>query len=421
MAPSTKGLGKGPQSSPQKTQLTRVTRFDFEVEKALHSRGLKIRRNLLSDVLELHEPDGITAMNDDILAEIRFSLIWAQNGQEPAKDKVADAISLIGKRNSYHPVRDYLAALVWDGVPRIDTWLIDYAGATDTSLNRAIGRKILCAAVRRVRQPGCKFDQVCVLKGPQGIMKSSLVKALCFSKYWFTDQLKIGLGAKETIEISSGAWIVELAELDGMGRKESNAIKSFVSTEIDTARLAYGRYKTERARQFILFGTTNEGRFLSDLTGNRRWWVVDVIHCNVVGLSTVRDQLWAEAAALEKEELLWLNDDGLLNDAALAAKGAQDFGPWFDMLAGLIPDGSIKIAVADLWGMVGIKNDDINKVSAAHRLNLVKALSGLGFDTEVKVTRRNSKSTRCYTRGIGPWWCYGDADPPDGPVEEHLW
>ena len=211
MAPSTKGIAQGPQSSPLQTQLTRVTRFDFEVEEALHSRGLEIRRNLLSDTLELHKPEAVMAMDDDILSEIRFSLVWEKSGQEPAKDKVADAISLIGKRNSYHPVRDYLAALVWDGVPRIDTWLIDYAGATDTCLNRAIGRKILCAAVRRVRQPGCKFDQVCVLKGPQGIMKSSLVKALCNSKYWFTDQLKIGLGAKETIEISSGAWIVELA------------------------------------------------------------------------------------------------------------------------------------------------------------------------------------------------------------------
>jgi hypothetical protein len=247
--------------------------------------------------------------------------------------------------------------------------------------------------VRRAKHPGCKFDHILVLRGRQDLGKSSLIRGLCPDPAWFTDQAKVGADAKETIERTSGSWIVELAELDGLGKREANAVKSFVTTTIDRARPAYGRYTVEKSRQFILFGTTNESAFLTDLTGNRRWWVVPVGCCDVEGLSAVRDQLWAEAVHAEPTELLWLGTDALKADAAAVTESVADRGPWFDILADMMPAGPLKIAAADVWRMVGIDAQAINKISPSHRASLRKALAGLGFNPDAKIF--GAEESRC--------------------------
>ncbi|MER9777141.1 virulence-associated E family protein [Mesorhizobium sp. M0220] len=386
-------------------------RFDLEVERWLTANKRTIRRNLLSDTLEIHDPSGSRPLSDDRLSEIRFSFAYATNGKDPAKDKVADALALIGERRSYHPVRDYLDGLQWDGVKRLDALLCRYAGASDTSLHRAFGRKIICAAVRRAKLPGCKFDHVIVLQGRQDLGKSSLIRALCADPAWFTDQAKVGADAKETIERTAGAWVVELAELDGLGRREANAVKSFVTTVCDRARPAHGRYTVERPRGFVLFGTTNESAFLADLTGNRRWWAVLVTFCDVAGLTSVRDQLWAEAVQVEPTENLWLDNETWKAEAAAATGAVIDHGPWFEVLAERIPEGQIKITVLDAWGMVGIDGNGINKISPALRANLRKAMTGLGFDLETKNLRRYGKQARAFLRGdadASAWWSPSD-------------
>jgi len=144
-------------------QIMGIGRFDVELEASLNDRGWAIKFNQLSGELELHRPQGVTPMSDERLAEIRFTIEYASNGKEPAKEKIMDAVGLIGERRAYHPVRDYLGNLRWDGVERLDRWLVDYLGADDTPLNRAFGRKILCAAVRRVQHAGSKFDAMLVL------------------------------------------------------------------------------------------------------------------------------------------------------------------------------------------------------------------------------------------------------------------
>lgn len=393
------------------TYLQGDMRFDLEVERWLTVNNRMIRRNLLSDTLEIHDPGDIGQLTDDRLSEIRFSFAYARNGQDPAKEKIADALALIGARRSYHPVRDYLAGLRWDGVRRLDTWLSLYAGAEDTPLHGAFGRKVLCAGVRRAKRPGCKFDHVLVLQGRQDLGKSSLIGALCPDPAWFTDQAKVGADAKETIERTVGAWVVELAELDGLGRREANAVKSFVTTVSDRARPAYGRYTIDRPRQFILIGTTNETEFLSDLTGNRRWWPVLVTSCDVDGLAAVRDQLWAEAVQAEPNENLWLDNETLKAAAAAATVAVIDHGPWFEVLAEKIPEGQIKITVLDAWGMVGIDGNGINKISPALRANLRKAMTGLGFDLETKNLRRYGRQARAFLRGdadASDWWSPSD-------------
>lgn len=382
-------------------------RFDFEVEQKLKERGQVVKRNLLSDELELHGRHGISVMTDDLLSDLRFSLIWSRNGSEPAKDKISDAVSLIGKRNAYHPVRDYLDGLEWDGLPRLDTWLIDFAGAEDTPLNRAISRKMLCAAVRRARKPGCKFDHMAVLQGPQNLGKSTLIAALCADQKWFTDQLEIGADAKTTIEKTSGAWVIEMAELDGLGRRDANRVKSFVTTQADKARLAYGRFPVTRQRQFVLFGTTNETAYLTDTTGNRRFWVVPVSAADPAGLRAVRDDIWAEAVAMEPNEKLWLDDDGLREAAAEIARDATDFGPWKEMLAARIPEGPLKITVTDAWRIVGIDAADVNRLTKSHQGAMRAAMIGLGFEKKDRGLRFDGRSTAAWLRGNGAdaeWW-----------------
>ncbi|MBT9246656.1 virulence-associated E family protein [Gemmobacter fulvus] len=397
------------------TALTGETRFDFEVEGVLRDRRQSVKRNLLSDNLELHGSHGVTVMTDDILSDIRFSLIWARNGQEPAKDKIADAISLIGRRNAYHPVRQYLDGLEWDGVARIDSWLIDYTGSEDTPLNRAIGRKVLCAAVRRARQPGCKFDHMLVLQGAQDLGKSSLLKALCNDPGWFTDQLEIGADPKVTIEKTSGAWVVEMAELDGLGKRDANRVKSFITTTHDRARLAFDRYPVTRGRQFVLFGTTNETTYLTDTTGNRRFWPVSVTQADAAGVRAIRDQIWAEAVAREPDEALWLDDADLKAAAAVVARAATDFGPWHEMLADRIPEGPMKIRAVDAWKIVGINADDVNGMDKRHHANMKAAMIGLGFEKKDKGLRFDGKSVAAWVRGESheaPWW---SSDQPNLP------
>jgi hypothetical protein len=387
-------------------QITGVTRFDYELESWLSTKRWAVRRNLLTDQLEIHRPAGIVPLSDERLSEIRFTFQHASNGKEPAKDKVADALALIGERRAYHPVRDYLASLEWDGVERLNSWLTRYAGAAETALHSAMGRKMLCAAVRRALHPGSKFDHILVLQGQQDLGKSSLIRALCHDPLWFSDQAKVGADAKETIERTSGAWLVELAELDGLGRREGNAVKSFVTTVSDKARPAYARYTVERPRQFVLFGTTNERTFLNDLTGNRRWWLVTVTACDVPGLSVIRDQLWAEAVVAEPDEKLWLDTAKLKAAAAAVTDDAIDHGPWYDILAGELTGDAIKVAVVDAWKMVGIEPDAINKISPVHRASLRRAMAGLGFDPEPRNVRRDGKQTYAYIRGNAdaPWW-----------------
>ncbi|WP_416065328.1 VapE domain-containing protein [Rhizobium sp. ZK1] len=377
-----------------------VARFDIELEQWLVDRQWFIKLNLLSGELELHRESGIVRMSDARLAEIRFELARVQ-GREPSKDNIFDALVLIGERRAYHPVHDYLARVKWDGKPRIDTWLVDYFGAEDTALNRAFGRKILCAAVRRVRDPGCKFDHMLVLEGPQGIGKSSGILALCHDRDWFTDQLEIGADAKVTIEKTAGRWILEMPELDGLSRRDTNRVKSFIPTQEDSARLSYGRFRSDRRRQFVLFGTTNESRYLTDTTGNRRFWIVRATAADPAGIAAARDQLWAEAAEREAGEDISLDDQALRKAAAGVAHESSDFGPWLEILGERIPDGPLKIKATDVWKLVGFDGPEtINKLTKAHHAHMRAAMTGLGFEKRDKGIRFfDGEKKTAYVRG----------------------
>ena len=224
---------------------------------------------------------------------------------------------------AFHPIRDYLNGLEpWDGVPRVETLLIDYLGAEDSAYVRAVTRKTLAAAVTRVMRPGCKFDYMLVLSGPQGIGKSTLFERL--GGKWFNDSLSMNdTKDKTAAEKLQGYWIMEIGELAGIRKAEVEAVKSFLSRQRDIYRPAYGRRTVEHPRQCIVVGSTNaDSGFLRDSTGNRRFWPV-ILKTGPrekapwdLDQETV-NQIWAEALEI------WKNGEPLYLEGEVAAEAIE--------------------------------------------------------------------------------------------------
>ncbi|MDG9925450.1 MULTISPECIES: VapE domain-containing protein [unclassified Pseudomonas] len=219
---------------------------------------------------------------------------------------VMEAAAVVASRRQFHPVRDYLRGLEWDGIPRLSTWLKDYLGAQalagrDEYLASA-GMRWLVSAVARVMRPGCKADCVLILEGDQGLNKSSALGVL--GGEWFMDT-PIALGDKDAYQQLQGVWIAELAELDALNKVDSLKAKSFFGASVDTFRPSYGRRNIRLPRQCVFAGTTNQDEYLRDPTGNRRYWPVACTRVSLDALREARDQLWAEAYQLYQEGEPW--------------------------------------------------------------------------------------------------------------------
>ena len=248
---------------------------------------------------------------------------------------------------SYHPIKDYFASLPpWDGVPRLDTLLIDYLGAEDNEYIRAVSRKTLCAAYCRVYNPGVKFDYMPVLNGAQGIGKSTFISNLGME--WFSDSLNLSdMNDKTAAEKLQGYWIIEIGELAGMKKADLDKVKAFVSRVDDKYRASFGRRVTPHPRQCVFFGTTNsENGYLRDITGNRRFWNVKATGEGKykpwkMTPETVQ-QIWAEVATVADKEDLFLPPH-LEEYAKREQRGAMEQddreGLVLEYLDTLLPDG----------------------------------------------------------------------------------
>jgi predicted P-loop ATPase len=256
-------------------------------------------------------------------------------GFDPSPNFTFDALRLRCLDHIFDPVRDYLDGLRWEGVKRLDDWLVRYCGAEDTPLNRAIGRKMLVAAVRRVREPGCKFDYIVVLEGRQGVGKSSLLRVLAGEEN-FSDNEILGLHKREQQEAIQGVWLYEVAELEGLSKSEVTKVKLFASKTVDGARPAYGPARVDRPRRCIFVATTNEDTYLRDTTGNRRFWPVCVDVIDLVGVRKDRDQLWAEAAAVEAGGEPLVIPQHLWPDVAAQQEARMEVDPWEDTISGAL-------------------------------------------------------------------------------------
>lgn len=198
---------------------------------------------------------------------------FGKNYEFKSGSTIKNAFTEVAHMHKFHPITEYLESQQWDGVPRIDTLFIDYLGAEDSLYVREVTRKMFVAAVKRLYEPGCKFDNMLVLIGPQGAHKSTIIQMMALR--WFSDSLKT-FDTKEAGEHLQSAWIFEFGELAAMNKAEVDEIKQFITKRSDKYRVAYDRVITDFPRKCVFFGTTNNWDFLKDPTGNRRFWPVVV-------------------------------------------------------------------------------------------------------------------------------------------------
>lgn len=304
------------------------------------------------------------------------------------KEMIVDALTLIGNESKFNPVREYLRGLTWDGAPRLERILgnvlkVSPAGAR--SIEPVLIRKWFVGAVARALRPGCKMDNVLILVGAQGVKKSSFFEVLAGN--WFSDS-PVAIGDKDGMMLLGKLWIVEWPELHSMLRaKDDNAVKAFVSSRQDTFRPPYGRALVTGQRSSVFVGTTNDEEFLTDPTGNRRYWTLQVHgETNLDLLLTWRDQLWAEAvAAFDAGEQWWLTSTE--NDQLTEIQVEhQRVDPWLEIIeAWLRGRGRIQVS-AVLENALSKKKADINR---ADQMRVVAVLKSLGWILDPKRVGRN--------------------------------
>jgi predicted P-loop ATPase len=223
---------------------------------------------------------------------------------EMKKAKLTDvehAIKLIAASNQYNPLKLYLKECLnkWDGVPRLDTMLIDYAGADDSEYVRGVSRMFMISLAARGLNPGTKVDTMLITEGDQGASKSTFGMTLMRDPEWFSDSLPHDLSSRDAMQHLRGKWFIEVAEMSALNRNDSNEMKQFLTRQVDRYRDPYAKYEKSHPRTACFYGTTNLSRYLKDETGNRRYWPVRCRgNVDKEGLAAVRDHLFGEAVYL---------------------------------------------------------------------------------------------------------------------------
>jgi 5S rRNA maturation endonuclease (ribonuclease M5) len=385
-----------PPSNFEHTGKGIVQNSQANIRLALGMLGATLRHDVFEDRLLIDGVAGVGPLLDDRAMEHLWLAIDEQFGFRPQREFFLTVLVNMARRNAFHPVCNYLDGLKWDGVPRIDTWLTTYAGAVDTPYVSAVGTLMLVAAVRRVRHPGSKFDELPVLESPQGTNKSSALALLAVHDDWFSDDMPLGVEGKRVIEALAGRWIVEAAELKGMRKGEVESLKAFLSRRIDRARMSYGRLVTEARRQCVIVGTTNSTEYLRDNTGNRRFWPVKIEGFELEALRRDRDQLWAEAAAREAAGASIRLDRALWPAAAAEQQARTVEDPFVEVIGQVLRDLQGRVRAHDVWEILGVP---AGQRTQDHNARMGEAMRELGFVRSKHVQRFGKDRDRVYTRG----------------------
>lgn len=278
------------------------------------------------------EWNGAPLADEDII-EIR--LIIEETGQvigfEPQANDVRQAVYRHAQENKFDPVREYLDALKWDGIPRLDTWLKDYMGGPNHEMISVFGAKFLIGAVARVYEPGCQMDNMLVFEGKQGAGKTTAVAAL-FGREFMISSISDFKSRDASIYLQ-GRWVAEIAELAALTKTDIRDVKKFLTETVDQYRPVNGKEVIDRPRRTVFVGTTNEHQYLKDATGNRRFWPVPCGNVDVPRIAQDRDHLWAEAVARYRAgEAWWLTDDAQIVAAEAVQGDRAEQDPWGEFI-----------------------------------------------------------------------------------------
>lgn len=306
-----------------------------------------------------------------------------------SKKDIIDAIEMVSAAHSYHPIQDYLNSLVWDGTPRLDTWLIDYLGAEDIPYTRHVARKTLTGAVARVFEPGCKFDYMLVLEGGEGMGKSTFIEHLA-GREWYAS-LEIDPKKKDSVDAMRGRWIIELAEMVTSRNSDSESLKAFLTRGTDLMRLPYAPATEEFPRQSIFIGTANPDKvgYLDPNSANRRYWIVPVYKFpDFKKLDQERDQLWAEAKMrYSKKEPLYLKPD-IEEQARALAKNRTPQDPFYEPIAEWIVHNYELGSLVPISTVMELAlNKPAGYVKRYEQVRVVNILHTLGFDKQINIVK----------------------------------
>lgn len=358
-----------------------------------------LKKNLFSNEIEIVKKPvwdkyyrGPRAINDEDTVLLKGYLSEHHRFDVPI-NTVVEAITNIAHESAYHPVKEYLESIHWDGTPRVETWLIDHLGCDDNLFVRAVAKKFMVAAVTRIYEPGCIFATMLIFEGKQGLGKSSACRIL--GGQWHKELSIFSEMDKDAVAAMMGTWIVEVSELAKFKRAEVEAVKAFVSKPVDRVRLSYARIPTNFPRQSVFVGTVNpdDSGYLKDDTGNRRYWPVECKkELDQKRLQDERDQLWAEAYQLYRSKSVKIYiDDEILHELAREEQRAREIEePWTEIVEAwlAIPDNasgphtSVEVAM-------GALELDASKVGHFEKIRVSKAMKNLGWEN--RVTRKNGR------------------------------
>ena len=291
----------------------------------------------------------------------------------PKASNIPAVIQTIAERHSFDRLLEYLDGLVWDGTPRVETWMTPMLGVEDTKYNRAVGQHWLVSSVARGLHPGSKVDTMPILEGPQGLNKSTAIKAL-YGAEFFSDSLS-DIGNKDALMELQGVWGLEVAEMHGMTMAETNQVKKFLSRAIDRYRPPYGRMVIEAPRRVVMCGTINpEGNaYLRDPTGARRFWPIICGKIDIDQIIEQRNQLWAEAVHLFKSGAKWWVQPDEMEVVEAEQEKRTDIDAWTDKIAPLLR-GEHLLTQVFIFEKLGILTKDLNHSHPARVGRIMKKL-----------------------------------------------
>lgn len=312
----------------------------------------------------------------------------AHNKQfEMGIDKITNAITELSERNHFHPVREYLDNLIWDGEKRLDEWLSKTTGTDSNAYSRAVGSKYLMAAVARIYHPGIKFDNVLVFEGEENMGKSTIFRTL--SNPWFTDSIDLMQKDEKIIEKMRGSWFLEVAEMFGVNDNNQERIKSFLTRQDDVHRLPYDRLSVRLKRQSVFCGSSNKLAYLFGEDGNRRFWPIKCEKIDIQWLKENRDQVFAEAKIRwQLGEVLYLNPELFELAKRIQTQKLSVNEVWYEIIErNLI--GQNETVMSEVLKYLNIDIRDLHNRS--YLTNIGRILKKLGFEKKQRINRYGEK------------------------------
>lgn len=357
------------------------------------------RYNELTGAIDYHIGGAWRPLVDADIPPIQIWMQRANNMHRITRGDVEYAILARAMLHRHHPIREWMNALHWDGVPRIDTWLPKYLDAVDSEYTRLVGRLFLISMVARIQKPGCKVDTMLILEGQQGAGKSSALKVLAGSEY-FSDALP-EIGSKDASLAFRGRWLIEVAELAASSKAEAEHLKAFLSRDTERYRPPFGRLEVSEPRQCVLVGTTNASAYLKDASGARRFWPVLVGKIDLEALERDREQLFAEALHLYQSGAIWWPTTEQQQALFMPEQDARfEADPWECYVAQYLQEASeaakkegkeCRVTVAEIAACRGI-NLEVSRTTTRENRRIVAILQRLEW-----IQKRTAR-TRYYVK-----------------------